>query len=150
MKPCSLHSNGSGVQASEHMLACLPAGLVSDRDESFPPLQCFPPSLPSSICVSVLSGPSSVAHSFPLCTLAQCRGLPSPIRVPVPAGLSGGAQSELRLPRMNLERSSSPAANLHTYQLPTYRFFQSCSFGDAFVHVIKRLTAGKCRTLQLS
>ena len=136
MKPCSLHSNGSGAQASEHMLARLPAGLVSDRGRKLPAFaQCFLPSLPSSICVSVLSGQSSDAHSFPLCTLAQCRGLPSPIRVPVPAGLSGGAQSELRLPRMNLERSSSPAANLHTYQLPTYRFSQSCSSGDAFAHV---------------
>ena len=63
------------------------------------------------ICVSVLTGLGSAAHSFPLRTLAQCRGLPSPIRVPVLAGLSGGAHSELRLPRLNLERCSSPAAN---------------------------------------
>ena len=146
MKPCSLHS---GVQASEHMLACLLRAwyLTGIKTSCF---TMFLPELPSMICVSVLTGPGSVAHSFPLCTLAQCRGLPSPIRVPVLAGLSGGAHSELRLPRMNLERCSSPAAKLLTGQLPTYRFSQSCSQGDAFVHAIKRLTAGKCRTLQLS
>ena len=107
MKPCSLHS---GVQASEHMLACLLRAwyLTGIKTSCF---TMFLPELPSMICVSVLTGPGSVAHSFPLCTLAQCRGLPSPIRVPVLAGLSGGAHSELRLPRMNLERCSSPAAN---------------------------------------
>ena len=133
MKPCSLHSNGSGVQASEHMLACLPAGLVSDKGRKLPAFAMFPSEF---ALVDLCVGPFRTQQrctQLPVCTLAQCRGLPSPIRVPVPAGLSGGAQSELRLPRMNLERSSSPAANLHTYQLPTYRFFQSCSFGDAFV-----------------
>ena len=124
MKPCSLHSNDSGVQASEHMLACLLRAwyLTGIKTSCF---AMFVPELPSMICVSVLTGLGSAAHSFPLCALAQCRGLPLPIRVPVLAGLSGGAHSELRLPRLNLERCSSPAANCLPASCLVYRFSQS-------------------------